>query len=91
MINAEQILKKLCSDLRYDLSVMRNRTKIHEMAIKKGYDKKYNPLAVVAGSLYFYCKSSGKPIVLNMILERLPVESEELNAIYNDFKKDTLF
>ena len=90
-MNAEQILKKLCSDLRYDLTVMRNTTKIYEIAVRKGYDKKYKPIALVAGSLYFYCKSSGKPIVMNMILERLPVESEELNSIYNDFKKDTLF
>ncbi|MBI2148419.1 hypothetical protein HYU23_01970 [Candidatus Woesearchaeota archaeon] len=90
-MNAEQILKKLCNDLRYDLSVMRNAAKIHEMAVRKGYDRKYKPIALVAGSLYFYCKSSGKPIVMNMILERLPVESDELNAIYNELKKETLF
>lgn len=90
-MDAEQILKKLCSDLRYDLSVMRNTTKIHEMAVRTGMNQRHKPLAVVAGSLYFYCKSSGKPIVLNMILERLPLESEEVIAVYDELKKAALY
>lgn len=90
-MDAEQILKRLCNDLRYDLSVMRNTTKIHEMAVKKGMEQRYRPIAVVAGCLYFYCKSSGKPIVTSKITERLPVEQEELTAIYDELKRAALF
>ena len=90
-MEAKKILRKLCDDFRYDLSVMQNATRVYENALRKGYDKKHKPLALVAGSLYFYCKSMGKPIILTKIIERLPVESEEINAVYSDLKKDALF
>ena len=90
MEDVKTILRKLCSAFRYDLSVMQNATKVYENAVRKGYDKKHKRLPLIAGSLYFYCKSTGKPIIMAKITEELPVESEEINAVYNDLKKDAL-
>ncbi len=90
-MDSKKLIQDLCSSFRYDLSVINNTTKVHENALRKGYDKKHKPLALVVGSLYFYCKSTGKPITLAKLLENVYVEQEEVLAVYNDLKKDALF
>lgn len=89
-MNAEQIIKTICDNFRYDLSVNENSVKVYQRALQKGLDKRYNPIAVAVGAVYFYCKSTGKPIILKKIVDMFPVETEEITAIYNELKTSAL-
>ena len=89
-MDPKKIIRELCNEFRYDLSVLNNAIKVYENSIRKGYDKKYSPIGLAAGSLYFYCKSTGKPIILSKVTESAYIDQEEIVAVYNDLKKDAL-
>ena len=89
-MDAKRFIRSLCEDLKFDVTTNAAASKTYELALKKGFDKKHKTMALAAGSLYFYCRSTGKPIILNKILEIAPLEQEEVMAVYNDLKKDIL-
>lgn len=89
-MDAKRFIRSLCEDLKYDVTIYAAASKTYELALNKGYEKKHKTMALAAGSLYFYCKSNGKPIILNKILDITPLEQDEVMAVYNDLKKDIL-
>ncbi len=89
-MDGKKFLKDLCFNLKYDKQIFTHSLKVYDRALNKGLDKKYKPLALAAGSLYFYCKSTGKPIILRNILEVIHVDSEEVTSFYNEMKRDIL-
>ena len=89
-MDGKNTLKNLCKDLNYDSEILAHSLKVYDSALIKGMDKKYKYMALAAGSLYFYCKSTGKPIILRNILDALPVDSEEVISFYNEMKRYTL-
>ncbi len=91
MIDPKRVLRSVCDDLRFDVNVYNNAYKVYEMSMRKSTYKKHNMFALVAGSLYFHCKSTGKPVVLSKILELIPdTDQEQVMAVYSDLKRDTL-
>lgn len=89
-MDEKKLIRSLCDELKYDVVIASHASKVYELAIRKGLNKKHKPFALAAGCLYFYCKSTGKPIILNKILDVTPLEAEEVTAVYNDLKKDAL-
>ncbi len=85
-----ELLKMLCSDFRYELAVITHATAVYDGALARGYEKKHDPLVLAAGSLYYYCKSSGKPLTLRQLTEKISFSPEEITAVYTDLRRDVL-
>ena len=91
MTDPKRVIRSVCDDLRFDVLTYQQASKIYELAVKRGYEKKYGMFNLAAGSLYFYCKSNGKPILLTNILNLMPeTDQEKVTAVYGDLKKDRL-
>ena len=90
MENPENIINSICTKYRHEPSVVANSKKVYQSAVKSGLDQKHKSMALAVGALYFYCKSSGKPVTMNQLLEMTPLYREEIDAVYADLKKKNI-